>query len=76
MPGYVTRFIGGEKQRRVRDVPGVARLAERYLRIALANHFFYTARAVRVFEWLADHRRYQLIPEEHNLREFPWGHTE
>src|SRR5882724_1253937 len=36
--GDVFRFVGGEKQRRVGDVPGVAHMAHRHLRVARAPH--------------------------------------
>ena len=45
-PGDVFQFIGGQKQRRVGDVPGVAHVAHRHLRVARAPHRLDVARGI------------------------------
>src|SRR5947209_7992801 len=44
--GDVFRLVRGQKQRRIRDIPGFAHVAHRHLRVAGAPHRLNVARSV------------------------------
>ena len=55
--GDVLCFVGSKEQRRIGDVPRVAHLAGRALRVARVDHLLHVAAAIGVLQGRDDHRR-------------------